>query len=95
MAKYKHGTGGKWFQLSLPPHCNRFACCDCGLTHEYEFKIVPTTRGKGLTIWCRIKRADRATATVRRFKKELYRTRDGWYVVAFPIRRKSSVKSKR
>jgi hypothetical protein len=86
MPKYTHGTGGKWFQLSFPPYKNKFACCGCGFTHSYEFKLVPTTANKKiLTLWCRIRVDSRATAAVRRHKDELLPTKH-CYIAAFPKR---------
>ena len=42
----------------------RMACCDCGLVHEIDFKLVPHKSGKGIMI--RARRHNRATAAVRR-----------------------------
>lgn len=77
---------GEFFQLSLPPHTNKLACCDCGLTHTFEFKMLPTTRGKkGMTLWARIRRDNRATANIRRHK--LHRRRK-WHIAVFPVKEK-------
>jgi len=84
VARYKHGTQGKWIQCALPPHRNKFACCGCGMTHEHEYKIIPTTRGpKRLTLWTRIRLDKRATARIRKHQKELHES-EIFYIAIFP-----------
>lgn len=104
---YKHGTGGKWTQLSFPPFKTKFACCDCGLVHTYEFKVIPEGRKEknierlrsagNMTLWCRIGRDEPATSQVRRHKhkdtKNFYRLdEDGIFVIVLPQPRKRKPK---
>lgn len=57
MVKYKQVSDG-WIS---PVYKNyRLICCDCGLTHDFDFRIH---KGK---IQIRIKRNDRSTALARR-----------------------------
>jgi hypothetical protein len=49
----------------------REQCCDCGLIHRLDFRIVDARNGaparqRGLRIEFRTRRDDRATAAVRR-----------------------------
>jgi hypothetical protein len=48
----------------------REQCCDCGLIHRLDFRIVDSkgarVRPRGLTIEFRTRRDDRATAAARR-----------------------------
>jgi hypothetical protein len=49
----------------------REQCCDCGLIHRLDFRIVDARRGgraagRGLRIEFRTRRDDRATAAARR-----------------------------
>jgi hypothetical protein len=47
----------------------REQCCDCGLIHRLDFRIVDDrkgTRRRGLRIEFRTRRDDRATAAARR-----------------------------
>ncbi len=90
MARYKNGTQGKWTQCAFPPYRNKFACCGCGLVHEYEYKIVPTTKNpKKLTLWTRIRLDKRATARVRKHKKELHESVH-FYIAIFPRKGKDA-----
>jgi hypothetical protein len=60
---------GEWIR---PRRQNfREQCCDCGLIHRLDFRIVDArdgapARGRGLAIEIRTRRDDRATAAVRR-----------------------------
>lgn len=46
----------------------RMACCDCGLVHEMQFKYE-RLGGRGVFIFFRARRHERATAAMRRGKK--------------------------
>ena len=82
-------------------------CCDCGLVHKHIIQITPddfavrdgrTKKWRyGRRVRIKVARDYRATAQSRRAmarRKEIYTTRDGWYVVAFPInqRKRKSLK---
>lgn len=60
--KYPQIKSGEWVQPNHKKY--KMACCDCGLVHDFEFKIV---KGK---IFIRGKRNKRATSAVRRFMKK-------------------------
>lgn len=36
--KYKHVESGEWFRVAKREHRN--ACCDCGLVHVVDYRIV-------------------------------------------------------
>jgi hypothetical protein len=95
---YQSPKEGEWVQCSRPPFENFDSCCGCGLVHRYEYKLVPVTRGKGLTLWRRIFLDNRRTAQIRRSRlksKEIYKTSDGWYIAAFPINEREMRKRKK
>lgn len=61
----------------------RMACCDCGLVHTMEFKVIRVTRkhrngsynyadlsAKKFRVMIRAKRNNRSTAAIRRGKKK-------------------------
>ena len=49
----------------------RTACCDCGLVHELDFRLVgPVTRR---TIQFRVRRNNRATGQIRRHSRKIER----------------------
>lgn len=45
-----------------------FACCDCGLVHRLDFKVIRW--GRGHKILMRARRDQRATGQVRRHMKD-------------------------
>lgn len=66
----------------LKPHLqHRISCCDCGLSHDFEFLVVRTRVNKNgrtimvavaprnLAIQFRVRRNERATAQIRRKKQ--------------------------
>ena len=62
--KYEQRYDGDWFRVTLRGH--RLMCCDCGLVHRVEFRIVK--HGHGNRIEMRAWRHKRATAAARRKK---------------------------
>lgn len=83
MAKYrKHHEGQNgWSEWINPAQVYQLACCDCGLVHTMEFRIVRDDGGPeldseqvvddpGLRIVFRAKRNTRATGQVRRHKRK-------------------------
>ena len=54
----------------VPPRMKgyKMACCDCGLVHDMQFKIVPY--GRGFKVVFRAKRNQRSTGQMRRHRKE-------------------------
>jgi hypothetical protein len=69
-----------WTDWVQPKHAKyKILCCDCGLVHEMQFRVVKDTgrskfcdiedKVKGLVVF-RVKRDNRATANVRRTKKK-------------------------
>lgn len=58
MAKYHEATEGEWIRPCMKGY--NLACCDCGLTHKIDFKIVD---GR---VWFRVYRNNRATGQIRR-----------------------------
>lgn len=96
---YKQAHEGEW-QYPAMDGQSFVACCDCGLVHRYLYQITPdnfavrNSHGKwryGRRIRIKGYRDDRKTAQNRRGmfgRKEIYRTSDGWYVAALPIRKR-------
>lgn len=62
MAKYETPAAGEWVQPIRRGY--KQSCCDCGLVHKMDFRIY---RGRAQF---RAYRDNRATALVRRHKKE-------------------------
>ena len=52
----------KWGQL-LNRHL--WECCDCGLVHDFQFKLIPADRGKKQVVY-RLRRAPRYTTQQRK-----------------------------
>ena len=63
--RFKDGKSGIWFHPKKKGYL--VMCCDCGLVHEVDFKIVPL--GKGHKVMLRVFRNNRATAIARRRKR--------------------------
>lgn len=63
--KYDHPESNEWIYPKRKGY--RQCCCDCGLVHEIDFRIVKV--GKKSYIEIRFRRNERATAAVRRGMK--------------------------
>lgn len=63
--RYYQQTDGEWVAPSRKGY--KLACCDCGLVHILNFKLV--RRGGGKTIIFQAFRDERATAQKRRHRK--------------------------
>lgn len=61
---YPKVEAGSWVQPRMKGY--KMACCDCGLVHLLEFKIVKCGRGRKIIF--RAYRDNRATAALRRKK---------------------------
>lgn len=55
----------KWIQPVMRGY--RMACCDCGLVHDMDFKVV--RHGKRNNVQLRARRNERLTAAMRRKKR--------------------------
>ena len=60
--KYEQWFDGDWCEVYM--RNQMIACCDCHLVHIHDFRIVK--KGKRQIIEMRIRRAQRATAALRR-----------------------------
>ena len=58
MAKYDQPEAGEWVRPIRRGY--KLACCDCGLVHKMDFRIV---KGR---VQFRVFRDNRATAAIRR-----------------------------
>ena len=68
--KYEDVKGGKWY--IAPKHKGYlFACCDCGLVHQVDFRI------KGKDIQFRLWRDNTATRNRRRYMKRKEQSKGG------------------
>jgi len=63
--KYDNVESGEWVQPTRDGY--RMRCCDCGLVHRVDFRLV--SRGLGNNILFRMFRDNRATAASRRVRK--------------------------
>ena len=69
MARYKQPEAGEWVQPT--PEGYKFACCDCGLVHRLDFRVVRLPRvPHEYRVQFRAFRDNRATAAVRREKRK-------------------------
>ena len=67
--RYYVVSDGEWIRPRMQNF--REQCCDCGLIHRLDFRIIDVrngalARGRGLAIEVRTRRDDRATAAARR-----------------------------
>ena len=60
--QFKEGKSGRWFHPKKKGYL--VMCCDCGLAHEIDFKVVPC--GKGHKVMIKVIRNDRVTKTARK-----------------------------
>jgi hypothetical protein len=58
---YHEAEDDEWIDAAHRGH--RIQCCDCGLVHNYDFRVV---EGR---VQFRAKRNNRATAAVKRHKR--------------------------
>ena len=56
---YQEAEDGEWMDAQMRGH--RIACCDCGLAHDYDFRVSESGR-----VQFRVRRNDRATSQLRR-----------------------------
>jgi hypothetical protein len=63
---YPLGSPGVWVKPVRRDY--RLACCDCGLVHSYNFRLVPAGK-RGFQIQYQVARNDRATSAIRRHMK--------------------------
>lgn len=66
--RYEKVESGEWVQPQRKGY--KMMCCDCGLVHVMDFRIVK--QGKGQGIQFRAFRNERATAAARRSGKRPY-----------------------
>lgn len=66
MAKYDEPKAGEWVQPRRRGY--KMACCDCGLVHRMNFRLVESANG-GKSIQFQAFRDERATAAIRRHAK--------------------------
>jgi hypothetical protein len=71
-----------WTEWQLPARHYKMACCDCGLVHNIEFRVIVLGRKRrgrykvlrvnpaGCNVEFRISRNERSTGQVRRHKKK-------------------------
>lgn len=63
--KYHKQQDGEWVRPIMKGY--RISCCDCGLVHEFNFKVVKIGRTHKVTF--QAFRNERATAAKRRWRK--------------------------
>ena len=59
--RYPQVSDGEWVQPNMREY--KMACCDCGLIHRMQFRIV-----KGKKVQLRAWRDNRATGQYRRYR---------------------------
>lgn len=62
--KYVKPKENEWVQPIRKGH--KMMCCDCGLVHDMDFRLVPRVNGQGQFIQFRGRRNKRSTAQARR-----------------------------
>jgi hypothetical protein len=67
MSRYNRLHAGEWVRPVMQKY--RMMCCDCGLVHVIDFKVVKW--GRGHKVKFRADRHNRATASARRAKRFL------------------------
>ena len=60
--KYKTVVTGEWVRPQRRGY--KFACCDCGLVHRLDFRLIRENQGKRVEF--RAFRDNRATGQIRR-----------------------------
>lgn len=73
MASYPVHTAvnGKWSEWIYPARKGyKQCCCDCGLVHVLQFKLVTRNKDGAQKIMYRASRNNRSTALVRRHEKK-------------------------
>lgn len=83
MAKFKkiEAQSDGWSDWELPEmNGYRMACCDCGLVHDIDFKVVKATPDgsggfncedvEGYRVLMRARRNNRSTAQIRRHERD-------------------------
>jgi hypothetical protein len=65
MASYQKPKAMQWISPVMKGY--KLACCDCGLVHRIDFKVIRW--GRGHKVLFRADRLPRSTAMVRRHKK--------------------------
>jgi len=65
--KYDQVKSGEWIQPYRKGY--KLCCCDCGLVHTVNFRLVKNKRGRGKKIQLQAFRDNRATGQVRRGMK--------------------------
>lgn len=71
--KYKKEVAAKggWTDWIQPKRLGyKMACCDCGLVHQLNFRVIKYGGGRQCFIQFQVKRDNRATAAVRRFRRQ-------------------------
>ena len=63
--KYPSPAPGEWVRPVMKGY--RMACCDCGLVHKIDFKVIPWGRGHKTLFRCW--RDPRATGAKRSWRK--------------------------
>lgn len=67
MPGYQKVAKDEWVQPKMTQY--RAACCDCGLVHQIQFRVLDTKTGKpvkGVKVQFQVSRHNRATAAIRR-----------------------------
>ncbi len=62
--KYTKPKVDEWIQPA--PKGYRMACCDCGLVHSLDFRVIKYAGGKRTKVQFRARRNNRSTAMMRR-----------------------------
>jgi hypothetical protein len=68
MTRYTKPKDGEWVQPI--PRGYKLACCDCGLVHKLNFRVVRYANGKRTKVQFQAFRDNRATAAKRRRRPE-------------------------
>jgi hypothetical protein len=62
--RYENPSSGEWIQPVRRGY--RLMCCDCGLVHRVDYRIIKYAGGRRIKMQFRVYRDNRATAQARR-----------------------------
>jgi len=63
MGKYSRLIDGEVYQINPRKEFLNFACCDCGMVHDFHFRVIGTK-----TLQYEVFQRPRKTAALRKYK---------------------------
>ena len=78
MSRYGSPKFGEWVQPARRGY--HLACCDCGLVHVIDFRLIKNPHGLGKKIQLRYCLNERSTGQMRRWMKKRNRAEEAGVV---------------